>query len=82
MPGYWVRGEFNLNLPGHELFEDYTDKSVTVSVCQDNGESSLSPGQGIDKYKVLAVTYVSNSKKVDDNLSTLTPDAMLAMLRG
>ena len=39
VPGYWVRGEFNLHLSGHELFEDYTDKSVTVSVCQDNGKS-------------------------------------------
>ena len=67
VPGYWVRGEFNLNLPGHELFEDYTDKSVTVSVCQDNGESPLSPGQGIDKYKVLAGNYVSNSKRWKTN---------------
>ena len=69
-------------MPVHELFEDYTDKSVTVSVCQDNGQSSLTPGQGLDKYKVLAGNYASNIKKVEDKLSALTPDAMLAMLRG
>ena len=62
VPGYWVRGEFNLNLPGHELFEDYTVKSVTVSLLQDNGQNALTPGQGLDKYKVLAGNYASNSK--------------------
>lgn len=78
--GYWTRGEFNLHLDGHHLFEDYEDDSVVLRREHDSGDFLLAATQVRDKHSALTSVHRAEMAKSQAKLRKLTPEDMLAML--
>ena len=81
--GFWTRGEFNANLPGHHVFEDYFDSSVVQSVIHECGEESMQVGkdQALRKFQVLQQEQAQAKKTTEGVLSTFSAEQLLALSR-
>ena len=69
--GYWVRGDFFSHLPGHELFEDYSDESVTLSLEHESGANVLMKDQALHKFQALHADRKTETKKADDAFTSV-----------
>ena len=80
VPGHWIRGDFNTNLPGHERFEEYEDNSNALQKIHERGDNMLSKTQAHDKFMVLHQGHKDDMKKVEDKLPSAKGDALLSMM--
>ena len=71
MQGCWCKGDFNTHLPGHHLYEDYHDSSVSLVRTHEDGSCVLEKDQALQKFAALQKERDGAVKKSQDGYSSL-----------
>jgi hypothetical protein len=67
LDGYWARGDFNSWIDGHYLCEDYHDKSISLKVAHQGGDSGID--KQADHYKALSKIHSASHVSTEAKLS-------------
>ena len=78
--GFWTRGDFHLELPGHHLFEDYMDTSTAINTVREDGTMVLSADQAQHKYRAIAGVLDESRRKSESTMAKLNASDMLQLI--